>query len=376
MFMYTAWGGFCLSQVEQTRDAKAGLIVGGYRLQRLLGAGAMGRVYLAEHERLGRRAAVKILDGWDAELVSRLFCEARAVAQIGHDHLVDVYDFVADPQRGVVAYIMEYLAGEDLRKLLQREKKFSPDRVARIAAQVCEGLGAAHAVGVVHRDLKPDNIVLIRRGGDVDFVKLVDFGIAQFAGPVAHRTRVGIALGSAAYMSPEQAEGKRVDGRSDLYALGVVMHELLTGEVPFLGKTSRETLEIMHTTKIPSAAGDHGAGLVSEELAQVVQRCLAKRSEDRFQTADELRKALLEAGALNSDPDDQTQMVTAQAMGDLGVGRRGNKGQSGKPGRRQDGLGRQAATGLSMAAILGMAFSFALGISLGILILRWPWPGT
>src|SRR5439155_12982325 len=102
-------GRFHLTQVEQSRDAKTGMIVGGYRLQRLLGAGAMGRVYLAEHERLGRRAAVKILDGWDAELVSRLFCEARAVAQIGHDHLVDVYDFVADPQRGVVAYIMEYL---------------------------------------------------------------------------------------------------------------------------------------------------------------------------------------------------------------------------------------------------------------------------
>src|SRR5205085_1576184 len=117
--VYTAYGGFCLATAEQTRDAKAGLIVGGYRLQRLL------------------------------------------------------------------------------------------------------GLGAAHAVGVVHRDLKPDNIVLVRRGGDPDFVKLVDFGIAQFAGPVGHRTRAGIALGSAAYMSPEQAEGKRVDGRSDLYALGV-----------------------------------------------------------------------------------------------------------------------------------------------------------
>ena len=269
----------------------------------------MGRVYLAEHERLGRRAAVKILDGWDAELVSRLFHEARAIAQIGHDHLVDVYDFVADPQRNVVAYIMEYLAGEDLRKLLTREKVLAPGRVARIAAQVCEGLGAAHKVGVVHRDLKPDNIVLVRRGGDSDFVKLVDFGIAQFAGPVGHRTRAGIALGSAAYMSPEQAEGKRVDGRSDLYALGVVMHELLTGEVPYLGKTSRETLELMHVSKVPSSAGDHGAGPVSERLAQVVQRCLAKRSEDRFQTADELRLALLDAEGLSVDGGDHTQVV-------------------------------------------------------------------
>jgi serine/threonine-protein kinase len=330
------------------------MVIGGYRLMRLLGAGAMGRVYLAEHERLGRRAAVKLLDGWDPELVSRLFCEARAVAQIGDEHLVDVYDFVADPQRGVVAYVMEYLAGEDLRKLLQREKVLSPSRVARIAAQICEGLAAAHKVGVVHRDLKPDNIVLVRRGGDPDFVKLVDFGIAQFAGPVAHRTRAGIALGSAAYMAPEQAEGKRVDGRADLYAVGVVMHELLTGEVPFLGKTSRETLEIMHSTRAPSAAGDHGAGPVSEQLAKLVQRCMAKRPEDRFETADELRKALLDVASLAPDRSDSTQVMAATRFGARGIAN----------------LGR-TAKGMSTTAVLGMAFAFAFGILIGILILRW-----
>ena len=129
------------------------MVVGGYRLLKMLGAGAMGRVYLAEHERLGRRAAVKVLDGWDPELVSRLFCEARAVAQIGDEHLVDVYDFVADPQKGVVAYVMEFLDGQDLRKLLQRERVLAPSRVARLAAQICEGLDAAHKVGVVHREL-------------------------------------------------------------------------------------------------------------------------------------------------------------------------------------------------------------------------------
>ena len=330
------------------------MVIGGYRLMRLLGAGAMGRVYLAEHERLGRRAAVKLLDGWDPELVSRLFCEARAVAQIGDEHLVDVYDFVADPQRGVVAYVMEYLAGEDLRKLLQREKVLAPSRVARIAAQICEGLAAAHKVGVVHRDLKPDNIVLVRRGGDPDFVKLVDFGIAQFAGPVAHRTRAGIALGSAAYMAPEQAEGKRVDGRADLYAVGVVMHELLTGEVPFLGKTSRETLEIMHSTRAPSAAGDHGAGQVSEQLAKLVQRCMAKRPEDRFETADELRKALLDVASLAPDRSDSTQVMAATRFGPRGL----------------VNLGR-SAKGMSTTAVLGMAFAFAFGILIGILILRW-----
>ena len=328
------------------------MVVGGYRMNKLLGAGAMGRVYLAEHERLGRRAAVKVLDGWDAELVSRLFCEARAVAQIGDEHLVDVYDFVADPQRGVVAYIMEYLAGEDLRKVLQRDKVLPQARVAKLAAQICEGLAAAHKVGVVHRDLKPDNIVLVRRGGDPDFVKLVDFGIAQFAGPVAHRTRAGIALGSAAYMAPEQAEGKRVDGRADLYAVGVVMHELLTGEVPFLGKTSRETLEIMHSTRAPSAVGDHGAGQVSDGMAKLVQKCMAKRPEDRFQSADELRKSLLDIAELSTERDDRTQMIGAL--------------------RSRKGKGKLAAyRGLSTTAVLGMAFAFAFGLAAGLLIMAW-----
>lgn len=330
------------------------MVIGGYRLVRLLGAGAMGRVYLAEHERLGRRAAVKLLDGWDPELVSRLFCEARAVAQIGDEHLVDVYDFVADPQRGVVAYVMEFLNGQDLRKVLQRDKVLAPSRVARIAAQICEGLAAAHKVGVVHRDLKPDNILLVRRGGDTDFVKLVDFGIAQFAGPVAHRTRAGIALGSAAYMAPEQAEGKRVDGRADLYAVGVVMHELLTGEVPFLGKTSRETLEIMHSTKPPSAAGDHGAGHVSDELARLVQKCMAKRPEDRYQTADDLRKALLDAGNMAADHNDSTQVLLSA--------------------RPRVHLAKRARTakGVSIGTfLLSSAVAFAVGVIVGIAILSW-----
>ncbi len=342
------------------------MVIGGYRLMRLLGAGAMGRVYLAEHERLGRRAAVKLLDGWDPEMVSRLFCEARAVAQIGDEHLVDVYDFVADPQRGVVAYVMEYLEGQDLRKVLQRDKNLAPSRVARIGAQICEGLAAAHKVGVVHRDLKPDNIVLVRRGGDTDFVKLVDFGIAQFAGPVAHRTRVGIALGSAAYMAPEQAEGKRVDGRADLYAIGVVMHELLTGEVPFLGKTSRETLEIMHSTRPPSAFGDYGAGQVSQELAQLLQKCMAKRPEDRYQSADDLRKALLDVGNMAPDRSDSTQVLVSS----LSRGRRLTKAGSSK-GQALAGRGR-AIVGMSLGSIiLSIAIAFAFGVIVGIVIISW-----
>lgn len=195
--------------------------------------------------------------------------------------------------------------------------------------------------------MKPDNIVIVRRGGDSDFIKIVDFGIAQFAGPVAHRTRAGIALGSAAYMAPEQAEGKRVDGRADLYAVGVLMFELLTGEVPFLGKTSRETLEIMHVTKVPSPAGDHGAGLVPDALAKLVQRCMAKRPEDRFQTAEELRKALLDIAEIAPDRGDKTQFLGTVT-----------KRKTSSPLR-----------GLSSSAVLGMAIAFAVGLGAGLVIM-------
>ena len=207
---------------------------------------------------------------------------------------------------------------------------------------------AAHAKGIVHRDLKPENIFLLEREGQKDYVKIVDFGIAQFAGPVAHRTRAGIALGSAAYMAPEQAEGKRVDGRADLYAVGVLMFELMTGEVPFLGKTSRETLEIMHVTKVPSPAGDHGAGLVTDAMAKLVQRCMAKRPEDRFQTAEELRKALLDIADLAPDRGDKTQIL-------LGAVAK-----------------RKVTTplkGLSSTAVLGMAIAFAVGLGAGLIIM-------
>ena len=327
------------------------------RLVRRLGGGGMGSVWAAEHTGLGQEVAVKFLDpelAADAALVERFWREAKAASQVKSAHVVHIYDFgVLEGEQPFI--VMELLEGQDLAdRAAAAGGRLPMHEVVTVVSQLARALARAHDTGIVHRDLKPANVVLCREAGDQMFVKLVDFGIAQFAGPVAHRTRAGIALGSAAYMAPEQAEGKRVDGRADLYAVGVVMHELLTGEVPFLGKTSRETLEIMHSTRAPSAVGDHGAGQVSEQLAKLVQKCMAKRPEDRFETADELRKALLDVASLAPDRSDSTQVMAATRFGARGIAN----------------LGR-TAKGMSTTAVLGMAFAFAFGILIGILILRW-----
>jgi serine/threonine-protein kinase len=287
-----------------------GTIVGGYRLERRLGSGALANVYLGRHMRLGRAAAVKVLHAQhvlDEEVASRFFCEARAVAEISNPHLVEIYDFVFEPKKGRVAYTMELLVGEDLRKILDRKKPLPPDRAARIAAQLCDGLEAAHEHGVVHRDVRPANIMVVRRGGQAEYVKLLDFGVAQFEGPVKHHTAAGKVLGDPQYMSPEAARGQRVDGRADVYSVGILLHEMLTGSPPFSAPTLAETIAMHLHRKPPSVQGDHGAGMVSRELADIVRECLQKSPDDRPLDAASLRAALLDYACT---PDvDRTQSV-------------------------------------------------------------------
>jgi serine/threonine-protein kinase len=291
-----------------------GTTVAGYRLERRLGGSATAEVYLGTHAQLRRHAAIKLLSphlALDEEAMSRFFCEARAVAELGCEHLVDVIDFVFEPRKERVAYVMEYLGDHDLRRLLERSPTLPPGRAVHIAAQLCEALAAAHAYGVVHRDVRPENIMLVRRGGDPEFVKLIDFGVAQFAGAVKHHTAAGMALGSPRYMSPEAARGQRVDGRADLYAVGVVLFEMLTGRVPFLAPTSAQTIELQLHTRAPSVAGDHGAGEVPRRLADVVKHCLAKSPDDRFDDAEQLRAALLDAAGLAASDGERTLPVEA-----------------------------------------------------------------
>jgi serine/threonine-protein kinase len=297
---------------ERGKDELVGAVIGGYRLDRRIGGGKVTRVYHARHERLGRAAAVKILNpslAIDDDAMSRFFCEARAVAEVGNDHLPDIYDFIYEPKKERIAYAMEFLPGEDLRRILDRRPVMAPGRTARIGAQLCEALEAVHSCGVVHRDLRPANIMLIRRGGDPEFVKLIDFGVAQFAGTVHHHTAAGHQLGSPVYMSPEHARSQPLDGRADLYSIGVLLHEMVTGAPPFLGANSAATIDLQLHGRVPSASGNHGAGDVPRKLVEVIRRCLQKTPEDRFKNAGELRAALLDAGQLSTIGLDGTTQV-------------------------------------------------------------------
>jgi serine/threonine-protein kinase len=280
---------------------RAGEVIGSYELVRRLGEGGMGEVYLARHQRLGREVALKVLRAdmaKDPEMVRRFFNEARVVNEINHPHIVEVIDFAEEPGRAYC--VMELLKGVTLETILREEGSLSVARTCDIMAQVCEALAAAHKAGVVHRDVKPANIFLTEREGRKDFVKVLDFGVARVARADGSRTMVGAVLGTPAYMSPEQAQGKVVDGRSDVYSAGAVMYELLSGRV-----LSTETFT-------PPPLVDTGRGEpVPGPLAELVQGCLQMNPADRPASALEVAQRLARAIPRAVASDTQRLLVDA-----------------------------------------------------------------
>ncbi|MCY1017281.1 protein kinase domain-containing protein [Pyxidicoccus sp. MSG2] len=282
--------------------ANLGEVLGTYRLERIIGEGAMGVVFEARHVRLDRPVAVKILKPQhvvDHSLVQRFFQEARAVNAINHENIVEIFDFVEEPAPAQalarIYCVLELLQGASLRELLQRET-LAVRRSVRIVEQLCAALGAAHRTGVVHRDIKPDNVFVTTRGSEPDFVKVLDFGVAKLTtGRLAQNpdTFAGAVIGTPGYMAPEQASGLEVDGRADLYAVGTVLYELLAGRRPFeptnLG-TWAVDLIVRPPPPLPEVtpAGEP----IPPGLAAVVLRCLAKAPEDRFASMDALAQAL------------------------------------------------------------------------------------
>ncbi len=275
-----------------------GTELGSYKLVSLLGAGAMGKVWRAEHVRLGRAVAIKVLNPEYVarpDVVQRFFREARVVNDIDHEHIVEVTDFVEAP--GLAYLVMELLDGTSLRDLMkQRGRKYPPlARIVGLMAQVCEALEAAHEKGVVHRDLKPDNVFVVKRGGE-DFVKVLDFGVAKLHdAEQVSATHTGMVLGTPLYMAPEQATGQDVDARADVYAAGVVLYELLAGAVPFTGATFVELVaKIRQETPKPLPAKTPRGDRIPPALAAAVMRCLEKRPADRFRSMAALAEALRE----------------------------------------------------------------------------------
>jgi serine/threonine protein kinase len=278
-----------------------GETVGNYRITAKLGEGGMGAVYLAEHPVIGRKAALKVIHprhARNAEVVGRFVNEATAIARIGHEHIVEVTDF-GRTSAGDLYFVMEYLEGRTLGALLDAEAPLPPARALAIAAQIADALAASHAHGVVHRDVKPDNVFLVRRGDDRSYVKVLDFGLAKLArgADAGPGSRPGIVMGTPHYMSPEQCRGERdVDERADVYALGVVLFQMLTGQVPFPGGASGEILLKQVSMRAPSARAL--APTVPLALDAAVARALAKERAERFETMAAFRDALLAAAGL------------------------------------------------------------------------------
>ncbi|NJD11320.1 MAG: serine/threonine protein kinase, partial [Gemmatimonadetes bacterium] len=292
--------GFCpkdgsvLRSTSSSDDLVGQILAERYQVQKLLGEGGMGRVFLAEHVRMARRCAIKVLHknmSTDTNAVRRFGREATNAGKINHPNVIDVYDF-GETHDGLVYLAMEYVDGESLTKVLEREAPLPVARAVDIASQVAAGLAAAHRIGVVHRDLKPDNILLTASPEGGDLVKVVDFGIAK-AMEVGDQdvTRTGMVVGTPDYMSPEQLIADPVDARSDLYSLGMVIYTMLVGARAFSGP-SREKLVVRRLTEPPPHPNERRPDL-PEWLDAVVVKLLARAPGDRYQTAEEFRTALL-----------------------------------------------------------------------------------
>jgi serine/threonine-protein kinase len=270
-----------------------GNVLGQYRIVEIIATGGMGTVYRAEHVRLGRTVALKVLKeefGRYRELLSRFVTEARAVNAIDHENLLEITDVAEEKASGLHYIVMEHLRGRDLRDLIEAEGALPLERCLAIARQVAGAAHAAHQVGIVHRDLKPGNIFLVERRDGSDFVKILDFGIAKVQenpeiapiGLSTHMTTPGMMLGTPTYASPEQACGKPVDHRTDIYSLGCILYEMLTGAVPFEGRTAAEIVGKKSYDAPPRPSEHPGARAhVPPRLERLVTRCLAAAPEDR-----------------------------------------------------------------------------------------------
>jgi eukaryotic-like serine/threonine-protein kinase len=277
---------------EGSSELQAGTKVGEYVVTAKLGEGGMGAVYAGSHPIIGKRVAIKVLSGalrGDRDIVRRFVAEARAVNQIGHRNIIDIFAFGTLPD-GREYFVMEYLPGRSLEAELRSRGALPLREVLAIVDEVLSALRSAHEVGIIHRDLKPDNIYLadLKDGGRT--VKILDFGIAKLTGPDSGltKTRTGMAMGTPEYMSPEQCRGVNVDHRTDIYAMGVILFRLITGKLPFHGQTAFDVIAKQVTAEPPRPSTVRS---VAAPIEEVILKCLSKNPEARYQTA----KALLEA---------------------------------------------------------------------------------
>jgi Flp pilus assembly protein TadD len=289
------------SQAGARTDLVGSIIAERYHVAKLLGTGGMGRVYLAEHVKMGRQCAIKVLHpsmARDAEAISRFNREAANASRIDHPNVAAIYDFGETPD-GLLYLAMQYIEGQTLTQIMRAQGALPPVRASDIVRQAAEGLQAAHAMGIVHRDLKPDNIMISTDADGLDGVKVVDFGIAKSTKEHSQGvTRSGVVMGTPEYMSPEQLAGEELDGRSDLYSLALIAFNMLTGVAPFSG-TSPSALVAQRFQERPRTLAEMRPDVAwHNELQAVLDKALERDRERRHSSIRDFAHALHSAVAL------------------------------------------------------------------------------
>ena len=282
--------GSTLKSQSGAGDLIGSVIADRYHVTKKLGEGGMGQVYLAEHVRMGRRSAVKVMNPGmvhDADAISRFNREAANASRINHPNVAAIYDF-GETADGLIYLAMEFVEGQPLTDLIDRQGALPAARAASIVRQTGEALTVAHELGIVHRDLKPDNIMIARNRDGSDCVKVVDFGIAKASNNEVQKvTRTGYIVGTPEYMSPEQLAGDKLDGRSDVYSLALVAFAALTGKLPFPSETVQESM-IMRLTERPRTLAELKPDVAwPAQLQTVMDRGLARDAADRYASAAE-----------------------------------------------------------------------------------------
>ncbi|MBQ9817699.1 MAG: serine/threonine protein kinase [Proteobacteria bacterium] len=282
-----------LEEHDPASDFQTGHVFGErFRVERLIAAGGMGFVYLATDLEQQQLVALKIMRSSlqrDPVAIERFKREVRTIKRLMHPNTIELIDYGVT-EDGFMFLVMEWLHGKDLREIMRIKRKLSPITATRVALQVCWSLSEAHMKGIIHRDLKPENIFIMHNPGPHLRIKVVDFGLAKVvSGPESAEqiTRGGVVCGTPEYMSPEQAKGEKLDGRSDVYALGCVMYAMLEGDAPFRGKKALD-VAMMHINNTFPTMSDK----VPPMLRDIVMKCVEKKAHSRYQNVNDLAAAL------------------------------------------------------------------------------------